>query len=65
LDAVVTIGEVVHGFELLVDDSDASLVCAAGDFLDVFGGLAHIGELLVDALCGLNGCLRVELGCEN
>jgi hypothetical protein len=65
LDAVVTISEVVHGLKLLVDDSDASLVCAAGDFLDVFGGFTHIGELLVDALCGLDGGLGVEFGCEN
>jgi hypothetical protein len=35
LDAVVTIGEVVHGLELFVNDSDASLVGTAGDVFDV------------------------------
>ena len=62
LDAVVTVGEVVHGLELLVDDADAGLVCTVGDLLDVLGGLAHGCELLVDDGCGLDGGLRVELG---
>lgn len=62
LDAVVTVGEVVHGLELLVDDADASLVRAAGDGLDVGGRLAHGLELVVDLLRGLDGGLGVELG---
>jgi hypothetical protein len=62
LDAVVTVRKVVHGLELLVDDADAGLVRAVGDLLDVLGGLAHGGELLVDDLGGLNGGLGVELG---
>ena len=37
LDAVVSVCEVVHGLELLVDDTDASFVGATGDFFDVFG----------------------------
>lgn len=64
LDAVVAVGEVVHGFELLVDDADAGFVCAVGDFLDVLGGLAHLGEFLVDDLCGFDGGLGVELSWE-
>jgi hypothetical protein len=40
LNTVVTVGKVVHGLELLVDNADASLVSAVGDLLDVFGGLA-------------------------
>jgi hypothetical protein len=40
LDAVVTIGKVVHGLELFVDNSDASFVCAASDILDVSSGLS-------------------------
>lgn len=40
LDAVVSVGEVVHGFVLLVDDADAGFVGAAGDGFDVGGGFA-------------------------
>jgi hypothetical protein len=60
---VVTVGEVVHGLELLVDDADASLVGAAGDLLDVGGGLAGLLEQVVDLLRGLDSGLGVELGC--
>lgn len=42
LDAVVAVGEVVHGFELFVDNADAGFVGSAGDFLDVFGGFAFV-----------------------
>jgi hypothetical protein len=59
---VVAVGEVVHGLELLVDDADAGFVGAVGDFLDVGGGLAQVGELLVDDLGGLDGGLGVEFG---
>jgi hypothetical protein len=62
LDAVVTVGEVVHGLELLVNDADAGLVSSAGDVLDVSGGLAQGLELVVDLLRGLDGGLGVELG---
>jgi len=64
LDAVVAVGEVVHGLELLVDDADASLVGAAGDGLDVGSRLAHLLELVVDLLGRLDGSLGVELGYE-
>lgn len=62
LDAVVAVGKVVHGLELLVDDADAGLVGADGHLLDVGGGLAHGLELGVDLLRGLDGGLGVELG---
>jgi hypothetical protein len=62
LDAVVTVGKVLHGLELLVDDADAGLVCSVHDTLDVCGGLAHSLQLLVQALGSLDGRLRVELG---
>lgn len=62
LDAVITVGEVVHGLELLVDNSDTGLVSSDYNVVDVLGGLAHAGEGLVDALSGLNSGLRVELG---
>jgi hypothetical protein len=54
---VVTVGEVVHLLELLIDDANASLVCAVGDLLDVLGTLAHGGKLGIDFLSGLNGSL--------
>jgi len=60
LNAVVTVGKVVHGLKLLVDDADTSFVSAVGDFLDVRGGLAERLKLLVDDLSGLNCGLRVE-----
>ena len=47
LNAVVTVGKVLHGLELLVDDTDAGLVCSVDNTLNVFGGLAHGLELLV------------------
>ena len=62
LDAVVTVGEVVHGLELLVDDADAGLVGSAGDGLDVGGALALGLEDGVDLLGSLDGGLGVELG---
>lgn len=62
LNAVVTVGEVVHGLELLVNDADAGLVSAAGNGLDVGSGLAQSLELVEDLLRGLDGGLRVEFG---
>lgn len=62
LDAVVTVGKVVHGLELLVDDADAGLVGSAGDGLDVGSRLALGLEDVVDLLRGLDGGLGVELG---
>lgn len=64
LNAVVTVGKVVHGLELFVDDADAGFVGTAGNVLDVGGGLAHGLELVEDLLRGLDGGLRVELGCR-
>lgn len=62
LDAVVTVGKVVHGLELLVDDADAGLVGAAGDSLDVGSGFAKSLKLVEDLLGGLDSGLGVELG---
>ena len=62
LNAVVTISKVLHGLELLVDNSDAGLVCPVNDALDILGGLAHGLQLLVQALGSFNSCLRVEFG---
>ena len=64
LDAVVTVGEIVHGLELLVDDADASLVGSASDGLDIGSRLALGLEDVVDLLRGLDGGLRVELSWE-
>lgn len=59
---MVAVGKVVHLLELLVNDADAGLVGAVGDLLDILGALAHLGQLLVDNLGGLDGSLGVELG---
>jgi hypothetical protein len=61
LNAVVTVGKVVHGLELLVNDADASLVGSAGDGLDIGSRLALGLEEVVNLLGGLDGGLRVEL----
>lgn len=62
LDAVVAVGEVVHGFELLVDDADAGFVCADCDFFDVLRGFTHGTEAGVDRFGGFDGGLGVEFG---
>lgn len=62
LNAVVTVRKVVHSLELLVDDTNARLVSAVGDLLDILGALPQGLELLVDNLGSFNGGLRVEFG---
>lgn len=62
LHAVVTVGKVVHGLELLVDDTHAGFVRAAGDGLDVGGGFALGFKGVVDLLGGFDGGLGVEFG---
>lgn len=59
---MVTVSKVVHGLKLLVNNTDARLVGAVGNLLDVLGALAKGSQLLVDGLGGLNGSLGVELG---
>lgn len=59
---MVTVRKIVHSLELLVDDTDARLVSAVGDLLDILGALAQGLELLVDNLGSFNGSLRVEFG---
>jgi hypothetical protein len=54
---VVTVSEVLHRLELLVDNADTGLVCPVDDAIDIFGGLAHGSQLLVDALGSLDGSL--------
>ncbi len=59
---MIAIGEVVHWFVLLVDDTNAGFVGAAGDVFDVFGRLAHLFQLRVDSLGGFNSGLGMEFG---
>ena len=62
LYAVISVGEVVHGFVLFVDDADAGFVGAAGDGFDVFCGFALSCQLGVDLFSGFDGGLGVEFG---
>jgi hypothetical protein len=62
LNTVVTVRKVLHGLELLVNDTDASFVGPVYNALDIFGTLAHGFELLVQALGSFNSSLRVKLG---
>ncbi len=63
LDAVVAVGEVGHGLELLVDDADAGFVGADGDGFDVGGGFGDGFECVVYLGGGFDGSLGVEFGC--
>jgi hypothetical protein len=58
---VITVGKVLHRLELLVDDANASFVCAVHNTFNVCCRLAHCLELLVESLSSLNCGLRVEL----
>jgi hypothetical protein len=62
LNAVITVSEVIHRLELLIDDSDAGFVCAACDVLNICCRFSLVGQLLVDSLGGFDGGLRVEFG---
>lgn len=57
---MIAICEVVHGLELFIDDTDAGVVGTNLDILDIFRGLAHLGECGVYVLGGLDGSLGVE-----
>jgi hypothetical protein len=37
---MVTVGEVIHGLELFVNDADARFMSPVGDFLDIGSSLA-------------------------
>jgi hypothetical protein len=65
LDAVVAVSEVIHWLELFVDDSDAGFVGSAYNSLDIGGGFAHIGKLLVDFLRSFDGSLGMEFSCNS
>jgi hypothetical protein len=62
---MVTVSKVVHGLELLVNDANACLVCAVGNFFDVLDRLSELGQLFVNNLSSLDSCLRVELSWNN
>ena len=62
LNAVVSVRKVIHGFELLVNNTNAGFMCATGNPFDILGRFAHLLELMMDVLGSLNGGLRVELG---
>ena len=62
LDAVVAVGEVVHGFVLFIDDADAGFVGADDDRFDVGGGFVALLERGVDLFGGFDRGLGVEFG---
>ena len=62
MNTVIAVSKVLHGLELLIDDTNAGLVCSVYDTLDILGTLAHCLQLLVQALGSFNCGLRVELG---
>jgi hypothetical protein len=62
LDAMITVRKVVHGLELFVNDTNASLMRAIDHSLDIRSRFAHLLELLVDPLSRLNSRLAVEFG---
>lgn len=64
LDAVITVGEVVHRFVLLVNDANARLMGADDDFLDVCGRFPACLQLRVNLFCSLDGSLGVEFRCS-
>jgi hypothetical protein len=57
---VITVGEVVHGLELLVNDPYAGLMSPVCYAVNILGSLSHCLELLVEALSGFDGGLGVE-----
>lgn len=65
LNAVISISKIVHGFELLVNNSNTGFVCSNGDVFDVFCRLSLLLQLGVDVLSGFDGGLRMKLGCQN
>ena len=62
LNAMVSVSKVIHGFELLVNDADASFVGAIDNILNILGGFPHVLHSCVDSLGCLNGSLRMKLG---
>lgn len=62
---MIPISKIVHGLELLINDSDTSLVCSNRNIFDVLCGLALLFQLGVDVFSGFDGGLRMELGCQD
>ena len=60
MNAMIAIGEVIHGLELLVDNANTSFMSTAGNLLDIRSGLTHVSQLLSDMLRGFDGSLRVK-----
>lgn len=64
LDAVIAVGEVVHWFVLLVNNTNAGLMGADGDSFDVSGCFPTRLQFRVNVFCRLDGGLRVEFRCS-
>lgn len=61
---MIAVSEVVHWFVLLVDDANAGLMRADGDFFYVSGCLPTRLQLRMNVFCRLNGGLGVEFRCS-
>ena len=61
---MVSVGKVVHGFKLFIDDTDAGFVGAVDHILDIFGGLSHLLRSCINSFGCLNRSLRVKFRCS-
>lgn len=61
---MIAVGKVVHWFELLVDDTNTSLMGTDNDFFDISCCLPTRLQLRVNVFCRLDGSLRVEFRCS-
>ena len=64
LDTMISIGEIVHWFELLVDNSNTCFMSADRDFFDILGGFSLFFELGMNTFSCFNGRLRMEFRCD-
>lgn len=60
LYAVISVGEVVHGFMLFINDTDAGFMGATGNRFDVFCRFSLLRELGIDYFGSFDGRLGVE-----
>jgi hypothetical protein len=62
---MVAVREVIHGLELLIDNTDTRFMRAVSDILDIRDAFTHCPEFLIDNLRRFDRRLRVKLGYAN